>query len=65
MDSQGVLAGVLPQLNLGQHLVSKTVAHDEAGVAHGAAQVDQSALGQDDDVATALHAVAVHLAGER
>lgn len=63
VNSQGVLAGVLPQLNLGQHLVGEGVAHDKAGVTHGTAQINQSALSQHDDVAATLHAVAVHLAG--
>ena len=45
------------------YLVGEGVAHHEGGVAHGAAQVDQPALGQDDDVAPALHPVAVHLGG--
>ena len=61
VNAQGVFAGVGPELNLSQHLIGEGVAHDKAGVAHSAAQVDQSTLSQDDDVAAILHEVAVHL----
>merc|ERR1719334_1290224 len=53
-----------PPSKLGQPwpcLVGEAVAHDEAGVAHGAAQVDETALGQQDDVAPAGQQVPVHL----
>ena len=61
VDPDGILVWVGPQLNLRQHLVGEGVAHHEAGVAHGAAQVDQPALGQNDDAAPVLQQVAVHL----
>lgn len=63
VDAHGVFAGVCPELNLCQHLIGEGVAHDEAGVAHGTAQVNQSALSQDDDVVAVLEAIAVHLTG--
>lgn len=44
MDSNRVFVTIGPQLNLRQHLVGEGVAHDEAWVTHGTAQVDQSAL---------------------
>lgn len=43
------------------YLVGEGVAHDEGRVSHGAAQVDQASLGQDDDVPSVLQQVAVHL----
>ena len=49
VDLQRVLIWVGPQPNLHQHLVGEGVTHHEAGVAHGAALVDQLALGQPDD----------------
>ena len=61
VDPDRILVWVGPQLNLRQHLVGEGVAHHEAGVAHGTAQVDQPALGQNDDVAPVLQQVAVHL----
>mmetsp|Transcript_39319 Transcript_39319/g.70433 ORF Transcript_39319/g.70433 Transcript_39319/m.70433 type:complete len:422 (+) Transcript_39319:272-1537(+) len=46
-----VLAGValVPQLQLGNHLVGEGAGHDERGVAGSAAQVEQAALSQHDD----------------
>lgn len=46
---------------VGPYLVGEGVAHDEGRVSHGAAQVDQAALGQDDDVAAVFQEVAVDL----
>ena len=57
----GVLAGVAPQLNLGEHLVGEGGGHDEAGVAHGATKVDKTALGQKDDVLPVLQGETVNL----
>ena len=37
------------QINQGQTLVGKAVAHHEAGMASGAPEVHQAAFGQDDD----------------
>ena len=57
----GVLASFGPQLNLGQNLVGEGVAHDEAGVAHGAAEVHQASLGQQNDAAAIGKLVHIHL----
>lgn len=43
------------------NLVAEGVAHHERGVAHGAAQVNQTALGKQDHVVAAAHQVTVHL----
>ena len=59
--ANGVLVGAVPQLELGEHLVGEGVAHDEGRVAHGAAQVYQTALGQQDQVLAALHCVTINL----
>jgi len=50
VDSDGILAGFSPQLDLGQSLVREGAAHDERRMAHSATQVDQTALGKKDDV---------------
>lgn len=47
------------------YLVGEGVAHDEGRVSHGTAQVHQAALGQQDDVFAALHAIAVDLKRKR
>ena len=60
-DSNLVVGGILPQLDLSQDLVSEAAAHDEAGVTHGTAQVDQATLGQKNDVLAVLECVPVHL----
>merc|ERR1719431_2027237 len=52
---------VAPQLDLGEDLVTETVGHDEAGVTHGTAQVNKSALSQQQDVLTVGQCVAVNL----
>merc|ERR550517_659994 len=44
-----------------EHLVGEGGGHDEAGVAHGAAQVDQAALSQQNQVLAVLESVPVHL----
>eukprot|EP00128_Syssomonas_multiformis_P016851 Colp12_sorted_trinity150504_noHs@2414 len=56
-----VVGVVLPQLNLGKDLVGERVGHDEGGMASGAAKVDETALGEEDDVAAVLEGVAVNL----
>lgn len=62
VDADRVFVGLLrPQLDLGEHLVRERVRHDEAGVAHGAAEVDQPPFGQQEDVAAVLQREAVHL----
>lgn len=49
----------------GQYLVGEGVAHDEGGMSHGAAQVDQPALSQDDDVVAVFQQEAVDLRRRR
>lgn len=49
----------------GPYLIGEGVAHDERRMSHGTAQVDQTALGQDDDVPSVLQQVAVHLSRGR
>ena len=83
VHAQGVLLGVVPQLELGQNLRKKNQnglnfldilfdpkktnlvgeggGHDEAGVSHGAAEVDKTALGEQDDVLAVLQGEPVHL----
>ena len=56
-----VAAIVGPEFQLGQDLVGEGGGHDEAGMAHGTAQVDQTALRQDYNVAPIGKGVAVHL----
>lgn len=58
--SEFVVLGV-EQGDLGQHLVRERARHHERRVAGGATQVDQSAVGQKDDVAAVLHQVSVDL----
>lgn len=52
---------VLVQHDLGQHLVGEGAGHDERGVTSGTAQVDETALSKEDDVAAVLHQEAVDL----
>lgn len=61
VNPDGVFIWVGPQLDLCHHLVREGVAHHEAGMAHGTAQVDQPAFSQQDDAAPVLQPVAVHL----
>ena len=56
-----VLVAFGEQLDLSQHLVGKGVAHHEAGMASGAAQVHQAAFGQEDDSVTAGQGDVVYL----
>ena len=51
----------LVQHDLSKHLVGERAGHDKGGVASGTSQVDEAALGEEDDVAAALHGVAVDL----
>lgn len=44
-----------------QYLIGEGVAHDEGWMPHGTAQVDQSALGQNDDVTTVFQKIAINL----
>ena len=56
-----VLLSVAPQLDLGQHLVGEGAGHDEAGVTHGTAEIDQTTLSKEDDVLAVLEGEPVHL----
>merc|ERR1740130_659987 len=59
-----VLAGVVvlaAGLQLRERLVGERVGHDERRVARGAAQVEQAALGQDDDAVAVGEDELVHL----
>jgi len=44
-----VLLGAAPELELGEDLVGEGVGHDEGGMTHGAAQVHQPPLRQQDN----------------
>ena len=46
MDTNGVFLWVGPEINLGKNLIRERVAHHEARMPHGTAQVDQTTLGQ-------------------
>lgn len=75
VDTDGLLAGgteldvllaelgvlSLEQSNLGKDLVGERAGHDEGRVAGGTAKVDETTLGQQDDVAAVGHGVAVNL----
>jgi hypothetical protein len=52
---------VLEQHDLGKDLVGEGAGHDEGGVAGGTAKVDETALGEEDDVAAVLHEETVNL----
>lgn len=58
-----VLAGValLPELDLGEGLVGEGAGHDERGVAGGAAKVEKTSLGEDDDAVSLLEDELVNL----
>ena len=63
-----LLIGGLVQHDLGEDLVGERAGHDEGGVASGASKVDETTLGEEDDVTAVLHEVAVDLgldAGDR
>lgn len=58
----------LEQHDLGKNLVGERAGHDEGRVASGAAQVDETALSEEDEVTAVVHEVAVDLgldAGDR
>merc|ERR1711872_41931 len=61
VDSDWVLGGVAPELDLGEHLVGEGVGHDKAGVTHGTSQVDKTTLSEKDDVLSVLECVSVNL----
>jgi hypothetical protein len=51
----------LEQHDLGKDLVGEGAGHDERGVTGGTSEVDETALGEEDDVAAAGHEEAVDL----
>jgi hypothetical protein len=51
----------LEQHDLGKDLVGERAGHDERGVTSGTSEVDETALGEEDDVAAAGHEEAVDL----
>jgi hypothetical protein len=55
------LLGGRPQRDLCKNLVREGARHNERWVAGGAAQVDETALGEEDDVASVGHGIAVDL----
>jgi len=61
VDSDWVLGGVAPELDLGEHLVGEGVGHDKAGVTHGTAKIDKTTLSEKDDVLSVLEGVSVNL----
>ena len=61
VDTEWVFGGVVPQLELGEHLVGEGVGHDEAGMSHGTSEVDETSLGEEDQVTAVLHCVTVNL----
>ena len=61
MNTNGVLSLLGPQFYLGEDLVGEGVAHDEAGVTMGTAQIDQSSFRQQDDMFAVLQCVSVDL----
>ena len=61
LDTEREVLSPGPESDLGEDLVGERAAHHEAGVAGGTAQVDETTLGQENDVAAALHGVAVDL----
>ena len=61
MNAERVLLALGPQLNLSEDLVRKWIAHDEARVAHGAAEVHKTTLGQQDDMIAVVHGITIDL----
>jgi hypothetical protein len=56
-----LLIAVLEQHDLSKNLVTETAGHDKRTVASGAAQIDETAFSQQNDVATVLQQEAVDL----
>lgn len=51
----------LEEKDLSKDLVGEGAGHDEGRVSGGTSQVDETSLGEEDDVAAALHEVSVDL----
>lgn len=50
-----------PEGDLSEDLVGKGAGHDERRMASSASQVDETTLGEEDDMATIWHGEAIHL----
>ena len=61
MNTNGILARLTPQLDLGKSLVGEGAAHDKRRMAHGAAKVNETTFGQQDDVVAIGQAIAINL----
>lgn len=61
LDTEREVLGAGPESDLGQDLVGERAGHDERRVASGTSQVDQSALSEEEDVASIGHGVSVDL----
>jgi hypothetical protein len=55
------LVVVLEQHDLSKHLVGEAARHDEGAVASGTSKVDETSLGEEDDMTARLHQVTVNL----
>ena len=61
VDTEGVGLVVGPKGDLGHDLVGERAGHDEGGVTGTASEVDQSTLGEEDDVSAGRHGESVDL----
>lgn len=61
VNTERVLGGVCPQFDLSKNLVGERVGHNEAGMSHGASEVDKTSLSQKDQMPAVLHGVTVNL----
>ena len=61
VNTKWIFLTVAVQFDLGQHLVGEAVAHDEAGMASGAAEVDKTTLSQDNKMTATWHGIPVDL----
>ena len=65
LDSNLIAIGLCPEFHLGEHLVSKEVAHYKARVASSTTKVHQSALRQQQDMLPIRELITIHLMGKR
>ena len=61
MYIDGVLSRFGPHLNLGENLVGERNTHNETGMEGGAAEINQTAFSQQDDMAPVLQRETLHL----
>ena len=61
VDTDGVLANLSPEGDLGQNLVAERVGHNERRVSRSAAEVDETTRGENDEMAAVLEEEAVDL----